>query len=111
MGALLACLVTVWLAGPVRADDPPALPDARVRAWQTGLLAPDRLAHASLAFSGGLAVGLVARRPVAAFASAMTFGVAKELFDRRHSRFDPVDLVADAIGAGFAAIAVSSLER
>lgn len=82
-----------------------------MRAWQTGLLAPDRLAHASLAFSGGLAIGLVSRRPAAAFAGAMTFGIAKELFDRRRTRFDPVDLVADAIGAGLATVTTASLER
>jgi hypothetical protein len=83
----------------------PPLPPPSVRAWQTGLLRPDRLEHASFAFTLGLGVGLISRQPAAAAASALTLGLAKEVRDRRHGGFDPVDLAADAIGAAFAALA------
>lgn len=90
---------------------PLPLPGARARAWQTGLMRADRLEHASLAFSSGLAVALLTRRPVAALAGGFTLGLAKELWDRRTRHFDGGDLVADAIGAGLAMLAASSLER
>jgi hypothetical protein len=89
----------------------PPLPPPDVRAWQTGLLRPDRLEHASLAFTFGLGVGLLSRQPVSAAASALTLGLAKEVHDRRRGGFDPVDLAADAIGAGFSAVATHALTR
>lgn len=95
-------------AGP---DAPPPLPPPTARAWQTGLLRPDRLEHASLAFSLGLGVGILSRRPGGAAASALALGLAKEIRDRRHGGFDPVDLAADAIGAGLAALTTRALTR
>jgi hypothetical protein len=92
-------------------DATPPLPPPAVRAWQTGLLRPDRLEHASLAFSLGLGVGFLSRQPGAGAASALALGLAKEVRDRRHGGFDPVDLAADAIGAGLAAVAASALMR
>jgi hypothetical protein len=71
----------------------------------------DRLEHASLAFSGGLAIALVTRRPLSALVGGISLGLAKELWDRRAGHFDAGDLVADAIGAGLATLAGSSLER
>jgi hypothetical protein len=90
---------------------PPPLPPPSVRAWQTGLLRPDRLEHASFAFTLGLGVGLLSRQPASAAASALTLGLAKEVRDRRHGGFDPVDLATDAIGATFAALATHALTR
>jgi hypothetical protein len=95
-------------AGPAAA---PPLPPPAVRAWQTGLLRPDRLEHASFAFTFGLGVGLISRQPAGAAASAFALGLAKEVRDRRHAGFDRVDLAADAIGAAFAAVATRALAR
>jgi hypothetical protein len=95
-------------AGPVAS---PPLPPPPVRAWQTGLLRPDRLEHASFAFTLGLGVGFLSRQPTSAAASALALGLAKEIHDRRHGGFDPVDLVADAIGAGLAAVATRAARR
>ena len=108
-----AVLLALVLAGPpARAQDAaaPQPPPARVRAWQTGLLRPDRLEHASLSFTLGLGAGLVSRRPGAA-AAALGVGLLKEVRDRGHGGFDPVDLLADALGAGLAALATHALEH
>jgi hypothetical protein len=98
------------LAAQVRADDP-AAPPPRVRAWQTGALAPDRLEHASFSLAIGLAAGIVSARPAAALAVPLALGTAKELRDRRHTRFDPVDLAADGAGALIAMMATRALTR
>ena len=82
-----------------------------MRAWQTGLLRSDRLEHASLAFTLGLGVGLLSRQPAAAAGTARGLGLAKELRDSRDTGFDPVDLAADAIGAGLAALTLHALTR
>lgn len=89
----------------------PPLPPPSVRAWQTGLLRPDRLEHASFTFTLGLGVGLLSRQPAGAAAGAFTLGLAKEVRDRRHGGFDPGDLAADAIGAAFAAVGTHALAR
>jgi hypothetical protein len=88
-----------------------AMDAATTRAWQTGLIAPDKLEHVSLAFTAGLAVGVWSRSPAAAAGSAFALGLAKELYDRRHTRFDPGDLAADGLGALLAAVATRSLDR
>jgi hypothetical protein len=87
----------------------PALPPPAVRAWQTGLLRADRLEHVSFSFTFGLGVGLLSRQPAGGAASAFALGLAKEIRDRRHGGFDPVDLAADAIGAGLSAVATHAL--
>jgi hypothetical protein len=101
------------LASAARAETAPSppLPPPAARAWQTGLLRPDRLEHASFAFTLGLGVGLLSRQPAGAAAIALTFGLAKEIRDRRHGGFDSVDLSADAIGAGLSALATQSAGR
>jgi hypothetical protein len=104
----LALCATAATAGPAAS---PPLPPPAVRAWQTGLLRPDRLEHASLAFTLGLGAGLLSQRPAAAAASALAFGLAKEVRDRRHGGFDRVDLAADAIGAALAAVATRAAGR
>ena len=104
----LALTPTIATAAPAAS---PPLPPPAVRAWQTGLLRPDRLEHASFAFTLGLGVGLLSRQHASAAASALTLGLAKEIRDRRHGGFDPVDLAADAIGAGLAAVATHTLMR
>lgn len=115
--ARLACMALFFWPGssPATAtagpDAMPPLPPPTVRACQTGLLRPDRLEHASLAFSLGLGVGILSRQPAAAAASALGLGLAKEVRDRRHGGFDLVDLAADAIGAGLAAVATRALTR
>ncbi|MBI5711272.1 MAG: hypothetical protein HZC42_13370 [Candidatus Eisenbacteria bacterium] len=106
-------LVVMALAAAreARAADAPAPPPAQVRAWQTGLTRADRLQHASLAFTSGLAAGLVSRRPAGAGGVALTLGLAKELWDARRSSFDPVDLAADLAGAALATLATAAFER
>ena len=104
-------LAVAWSPATAAAGATPPQPPPTVRAWQTGLLRPDRLEHASLSFSLGLGVGILSRQPGAAAGGAFTLGLAKELRDRRHGGFDPVDLAADAIGAGLAAAATGALTR
>ncbi len=84
---------------------------ATTRAWQTGVLAPDKLEHVSLAFTSGLAIGVWSRAPLGAAGGALALGLAKELVDRRRSRFDPGDLAADGLGAVLPGIATRSLDR
>ena len=79
------------------------LPPPGVRAWQTGLLRPDRIEHASLAFTIGLATGLATRKPAAAFGVPAALGLGKEVADRSGTGFDLVDLAADLLGAAAAA--------
>jgi hypothetical protein len=109
--ALLFRLAFAPTAATAEPAAPPPLPPPSVRAWQTGLLRPDRLEHASFAFTLGLGVGLLSRQPASAAASALTLGLLKELRDRRHGGFDPVDLAADAIGAGLSAAATRAAGR
>ena len=87
------------------------LPPPRVRHWQVGLLRPDRLQHASLSMTLGLGAGLVTRSPRAAAWASLALGLAKELYDIRHTGFDPVDLSADAIGSGAAALGTRFVEH
>jgi len=116
----LAALLSL-LAIPARratADSEPGLPadslatpPREVRRWQTGAFAPDRLQHASLAFSSGLAIGIVTREPVAAAAGAVSLALLKELRDARRSRFDAGDLAAGVVGGALAALATLALTR
>src|SRR5262249_27654334 len=85
------------LAGPIR------FPPPRVRAWQMGLVRGDRLEHASLSFALTSAFMITTRNRGVAVASTLALGLAKELWDGRHTVFDPVDLAADAVGTGLAA--------
>ena len=87
------------------APAPHAIPPARVRAWQTGLLRADRLQHASLSFTLAAGAGLAGRTRTQAFGFTLALGVAKELHDGRRGRFDVVDLAADAAGAALGAFA------
>jgi uncharacterized protein YfiM (DUF2279 family) len=87
-----------------------ALPGPEVRAWQTGLLRPDRLQHASLSMTSATALGVVSRRPAAGLCGALVLGVAKELWDRHRSGFDPVDLAADALGCAAGATIAAALD-
>lgn len=81
------------------ADSALVFPRAADRAWQVGLVRSDRLQHASLSFT--LAAGSVigGASPARAFWITAALGVAKECFDARHDRFDPVDVAADLAGA------------
>ena len=81
-------------------------PPPRVRAWQVGLVRGDRLEHASLSFALTSAFTIATRNRGVAVASTLALGLAKELWDGRHTVFDPVDLAADAVGTGLAAWAV-----
>ena len=104
--------VTVATATPFAAPDSVAtaraaiaFPLAPVRRWQVGLLRADRLQHASLAMTLGLAAGLITRSPRIAGYGSLSLGLVKELWDMTGSSgFDAVDLVADAAGAGVAVI-------
>ena len=109
---LLTLLLRLGVGPACAAPDPsPPLPPPEVRVWQTGLLRPDRLEHASFAFTVGLGAGLLSRQPAGAAAGALALGLAKEIRDRRHGGFDVVDLAADAIGAVVSAVASRALEH
>jgi hypothetical protein len=100
------------LAAPSGADSGAvAPPPPQVRAWQVGLLRPDRLEHATLSFTLALGAGAVTRQPAAAAGGVLALGLAKEVRDRRHAGFDLLDLLADAVGAGLAAWAATALRR
>ena len=86
-------------------------PPAEVRAWQTGLLRPDRLQHASLSMTSAVATGVVSRSPASGMLGALALGLAKELWDRHRTGFDPIDLVADAMGAAAGTAAAAALDR
>jgi len=98
-------------AAPLAAAETPPLPEARWRAFQTGALRPDRLQHASLAFTLGLGAGVAGGEAAGAFAAGAGLGLVKELIDLGGSGFDWADLAADLAGAGCAALATRSLER
>ena len=87
------------------------LPEARARAWQVGLVRPDRLQHATASLTIGFAVGLLAHRPGAAAAAGFGFGLLKEIYDIRRTGFDAMDLTADAIGVGMASGATAAIEN
>jgi len=109
-------LSLIGFAGAAAADPTtvasPPLPSPHVRAWQVGLLRPDRLQHVTLSYTSGLMVGFASEAPAAAAASALAIGVAKELWDlHRGGRFDPLDLAAAAVGAAGAALTTITLSR
>ena len=79
------------------------LAPAEVRCWQVGLLRADRMQHASVSFAIAVGSGIVTERRGSAFTCSLTLGLLKECSDARHSRFDPIDLVADAIGCALGA--------
>lgn len=108
-GPALSLAGLAVLASPAVAA--PAFPPPAVRAWQTGVLAPDRLQHASLAFSIGLGTGIVTRSPASGAGTAMALGIVKEALDARRDRWQAGDLAADAVGAALAALATAALER
>jgi hypothetical protein len=107
-------VLSLWLRPAVAtagaAADSLALPGAAVRAWQAGTR-PDRLEHATIAFTLGLGAGLASRRPAAAAATGAGLGLLKELRDTRHGGFDLVDLAADALGAALSALATQAAVR
>ena len=88
-------------------------PVALAPAGRGGLLRADRLRHLSLAFALGLGAGLVSDSPAVAGAVPAGFGLLKEIDDGRRGPpgFDRWDLLADLIGAGLAAWAISALDR
>ena len=104
----LAGLLAATLHGPSIAhagagDDSLRVPAARIRAWQVGLTRPDRLQHASLSFTLAAGAGLAGGTRREAFLLTLGLGTVKELRDRHHGGFDPVDLTAGAIGAALGA--------
>jgi hypothetical protein len=109
MGHAAACFAA---PAPTMARDSVAVPfpSPAVRRWQVGLLRPDRLQHATLSLTLGLAAGLVSRRAAVAGYGSLALGLAKELYDVHGTGFDPVDVCADAVGAGAAAYATHLLE-
>jgi hypothetical protein len=86
------------------------LPPPSAQAWQAVALAPDKLQHFSLAFSLGLAFGIMTGEPAAA-SGAAALAVAKEVADSRHGSFGKGDLLAGLLGAGCAFFLVGALER
>ena len=110
-GVSIAMLALATVAGGIARSDPTLPKEPRVRAWQTGLLAPDRMRHSSLAFALGVGLGIATRSPAAAGAGSLALGVLKEAGDSRRDRFDPVDLLADALGAGAGAAVTAALRH
>ncbi|MEO5987463.1 MAG: hypothetical protein ABIU54_03725 [Candidatus Eisenbacteria bacterium] len=55
--------------------------------------------HASLSFALAAGVGITSDRRATAFGVSLGLGLLKECWDARRTRFDPIDLSADAIGA------------
>jgi hypothetical protein len=102
--AAVTAALLVTFTGIARGAEPRPAPDPRVRAWQTGLLRPDRLQHASLSWTLGLAIGIATRRPAAVLGGVAAVGLAKEVADRKGTGFDPVDLAAGLIGGTAAAL-------
>ncbi|MCE9627181.1 MAG: hypothetical protein K8R56_04595 [Candidatus Eisenbacteria bacterium] len=105
-GLLLVTLQssTAWAAAAADSlHTQAAFPAPQVRAWQVGLLRPDRLEHASLSFTLAGALLIATRDRPAAGAVTLAAGLGKELWDRRGpSGFDGIDLVADATGIALA---------
>jgi len=62
-------------------------------------LGADKYQHVALAAVIGIGAGITTRSNAAALATPLVLGLAKEIRDRRHTRFDPADLAADAVGA------------
>jgi hypothetical protein len=92
---------------PAAAESLAAFPSPRVRAWQVGLLRPDRLQHAGLSFTLGAGFTLAFQDRVAAAGVTLALGAGKEWWDARRGRgADAMDLVADAVGLGLALVAV-----
>jgi hypothetical protein len=110
LALLLLLSLPAAAARPARAAEPP-LPDSSARRWQTGMLRADRVQHASLSFTISIGAGLALDDPLAGAGLTLGIGLAKEIADARRTRFDAVDLVADAIGAALGAAAVKSLDR
>ena len=81
------------------------------RGWPVQAPGADKFQHASLSLTLGLGIGIGSRSARFAFTGAFAFGIAKELRDRRHSRFDPVDLAADLAGATLAAVITAAILR
>lgn len=122
--ALLSAASAARAGEPAATDAPPAVvpvaaadslpprslasfPVPQRRAWQAGLVRPDRLEHASLSFTLAAAVLLATRDRAAGAGTAFALGLAKECWDARGaSGFDPVDLAADAGGITLALVAV-----
>ena len=93
--------------GGAPAESLAAFPAPRVRAWQVGLLRPDRLQHAGLSFTLGAAFTLAFEDRVAAAGLTLALGAGKEWWDSRRGRgADAIDFAADALGLGLALIAV-----
>lgn len=80
-----------------------AFPSPADRRWQTGFVRRDRLQHASLSFVLAGACRTAGRPRGETFACTLSLGVLKELRDARRSKFDCVDLAADALGAALGA--------
>lgn len=120
-GVAAAALIAATGPAPLAAQDrppesapeaaAPALPDARIRAWQTGAARADRLQHFTIGLTTGTMVGLASREPVAAASSAVALGLVKELWDARRGRFDWLDLTMTCAGAAAAASTTITLTR
>ena len=107
----LAAAVAAAVSAPAHAQDTtPAAPADTTAVWQVGLLRPDRIQHASLSMTLGLAAGLITRKPVVAACSGLGLGLAKELYDIRGTGFDLMDLLADGVGSGVGALGTHYIE-
>ncbi len=80
-------------------DSAIAFPAARDRRWLVGPARRDRLQHGSLSFTIAAIARAAGATRAQALALTLALGVAKECRDARETKFDGVDLAADAAGA------------
>lgn len=86
-------LVSVASPADTARSEPPEV------ALGAGGIGADKYQHVSLAAAIGIGAGIATRSNAAALVTPLVLGFAKEIRDRRHTRFDPADLAADAVGA------------
>ena len=115
-GLLAALVLAGMLHGPAAAAPADSLAiaaDVAEHAGPRGMPVPgaDRFQHATLSLTLGLGIGIASRSPALALGGTLGLGLAKELRDRRVTRFDPLDLAADLVGAAAAAVLVHQLVR
>jgi hypothetical protein len=110
VGCSIAALLLSLPAGRASAASPAdSVATERPRSWPVPAPGADKFQHGTLSLT--LGIGIASRSTPLALTGAIAFGVAKELRDRRHTRFDFLDLAADLAGASLAAGITSAILR
>jgi hypothetical protein len=114
VGCSIAALLLSLPAGRASAASPAdSVATERPRSWPVPAPGADKFQHGtlSLTLGIGIGIGIASRSTPLALTGAIAFGVAKELRDRHHTRFDFLDLAADLAGASLAAGITSAILR